>query len=123
MFALLSATAADWLDGPLARRQPGGATEQGALLDIEADSWLTLWCALAAVATRRLPAWCLLPPVARYARRIFHMRPHRHWQRAAGALQMAVLLGALAPSRRLRRPARALLPVAAAAQLAALAAP
>ncbi|MEP7105143.1 MAG: CDP-alcohol phosphatidyltransferase family protein, partial [Chloroflexota bacterium] len=44
-FALLSATAADWFDGPLARRQPGGPTAWGALLDIEADSWLTLLAA------------------------------------------------------------------------------
>src|SRR5438309_6001329 len=40
------ATLADWLDGPLARRR--GATPLGAVLDLEADSWLTLWAAIAA---------------------------------------------------------------------------
>jgi hypothetical protein len=33
-------TAADWMDGPLARRL--GPTRLGTLLDVEADSWLTL---------------------------------------------------------------------------------
>ena len=121
-FALLAATVADWFDGPLARRQPGGPSAWGAWLDIEADSWLTLWCAIAAVAGRRLPAWALVPPVARYGRRVFALRPHRPWQQAAGAFQMTVLLGALSPSRRLQRSASALLPAAMAAQLAALAA-
>ncbi|MBA3823924.1 MAG: CDP-alcohol phosphatidyltransferase family protein, partial [Ktedonobacterales bacterium] len=38
---LVAGTALDWLDGPLARRL--GPTHLGAALDIEADSWLTLW--------------------------------------------------------------------------------
>ena len=41
--ALLGVTALDWLDGPLARWV--GPTQLGRVLDIEADSWLTLCCA------------------------------------------------------------------------------
>jgi phosphatidylglycerophosphate synthase len=39
----LAATLSDWFDGPLARRR--GPTRLGQVLDIEADSWLTLWSA------------------------------------------------------------------------------
>ena len=38
----------DWLDGSLARR--AGPTRLGSVLDIEADSWLTLWSATGTVA-------------------------------------------------------------------------
>lgn len=50
---LMGTTASDWLDGPLARHW--GPTRLGAALDIEADSWLTLWAAAAAVRWGGLP--------------------------------------------------------------------
>jgi phosphatidylglycerophosphate synthase len=96
------ATASDWLDGPLARRR--GATRLGAVLDLEADSWLTLWSAIAAYRCRALPAWSLLPPTLRYAVMLVRRRPPRpdRWRRAAGTGQMLVLAGALSPWRRVR---------------------
>jgi hypothetical protein len=114
--ALAAATVADWIDGPLARR--AGPTQLGALLDIEADSWLTLWSAAAAYRRGALPGWCLLPPTLRYVRP--GPRPVRAWQRAAGVAQMAVLLGALAPWPPVRRAARRACFPATAAQLAAI---
>src|SRR5581483_5836458 len=62
--ALFGATVLDWLDGPLARRT--GATRHGVILDIEADSWLTLWSAVAATCWGGLPRWVMLPPLLRY---------------------------------------------------------
>ena len=62
--ALLWGGPSDWLDGRLARLD--GATSLGALLDIEADSWLSLWAAAAAYRAGDLPALSLLPPVVRY---------------------------------------------------------
>ena len=62
---LCGATLSDWLDGPLARHY--GPTRLGAVLDIEADSWLTMWAAAAAVAWGELPHWCLLAPLLHYA--------------------------------------------------------
>jgi phosphatidylglycerophosphate synthase len=100
--ALLGATALDWLDGPLARR--AGATRLGAALDIEADSWLTLWCAAGAVAWGGLPWIVLVPPLAHYLHPALALRRGElpagggpWWARATGAAQMALLLGALAP--------------------------
>jgi hypothetical protein len=49
-------TVSDWFDGTLARRP--GATPLGATLDMESDSWLTLWAAIAAVAWGDLPPAC-----------------------------------------------------------------
>ena len=49
----------DWLDGPLARR--AGPTCLGGVLDIEADSWLTLWSAAGAVAWGNIPALVSTP--------------------------------------------------------------
>lgn len=102
---LLGATALDWLDGPLARRYE--ATRLGAVVDIEADSWLTLWAATGAVRWGELPGWCLVPPLLHY------LHPARAllagdlpagdsawWARAAGAAQMALFLAALAPLHR-----------------------
>jgi len=114
--AVAAATAGDWVDGPLARR--AGPTALGAVLDIEADSWLTLWTAIAAYRSGALAAWCLVPPTLRYLRP--GPRPARAWQRAAGVAQMAALLGALAPWAPLRGLARFTAPPAAVAQLAAL---
>lgn len=100
--ALLGATALDWLDGPLARRL--GPTILGGVLDIEADSWLTLWCAVGAWAWGGLPWWVVLAPLVRY------VHPARAllrgglptgggpwWSRVTGVAQMALLLGALLP--------------------------
>ncbi|HEV2457076.1 MAG TPA: CDP-alcohol phosphatidyltransferase family protein [Ktedonobacterales bacterium] len=99
---LLAVTVTDWLDGPLARRH--GPTLLGRALDIEADSWLTLWCGAAAVAWGGLAAWCLLPPLAHY---IYPVRAlltgglpsggGPWWGRVTGTLQMALFLGALLP--------------------------
>ena len=100
--ALLAATVTDWLDGPLARRL--GPTALGAALDIEADSWLTLWCAGAAVAWGGLPWLCLAPPLLRYAQPLLDLcagrLPHGGgpwWSRVTGVAQMVLLIGALAP--------------------------
>jgi phosphatidylglycerophosphate synthase len=100
--ALLGATALDWLDGPLARR--AGPTRLGAALDIEADSWLTLWCAASAVAWGDLPWIVLLPPLAHYPHTVLALRRGElpagggpWWARVTGVAQMALLLGALVP--------------------------
>jgi phosphatidylglycerophosphate synthase len=115
---LLGCTACDWLDGPLARRQ--GATRLGAVLDLEADSWLTLWAAAAAYRLDRLPGPNLLPPTLRYLVAPGAAEtPLRPWQRAAGVAQMVVIAGALS---RWRPPVPLALAVAV-AQLAALFAP
>jgi phosphatidylglycerophosphate synthase len=99
---LVSATLVDWLDGPLARRE--GPTRFGAVLDIESDSWLTLWSAGAAVALGGLPWIVLVPPLVRYIHPLLDLRTGRlpsgggpWWSRATGVLQMAMLLAAFAP--------------------------
>ena len=106
---LVAVTASDWLDGPLARR--AGPTRLGRALDIEADSWLTLWSVAAAVAWGALPRWCLLPPLLRYGQPLLDARDGRlpagggpGWSRAAGTAQMLLVAAALAP---FRRPGRA----------------
>jgi phosphatidylglycerophosphate synthase len=99
---LLGATALDWLDGPLARRF--GASPLGSALDIEADSWLTLWSAASAVAWGDLPRLCMLPPILRYLDPLVDVRrgrlPHGGgpwWSRLTGTGQMVLFLTALAP--------------------------
>ena len=119
---LVAVTASDWLDGPLARR--AGPTRLGRALDIEADSWLTLWSAAAAVAWGDLPRWCLLPPLLRYGHPLLDVRDGRlpsgggpWWSRAAGTAQMLLVAAALAPFRqpgRARLLARLAAPVSAA---------
>lgn len=120
---LWGVTVSDWLDGPIARHF--GPTRFGAVLDLEADSWLTLWAAVAAWRSGGLPAYCLIAPLARYlvrGRRGFSTpMATARWQKAAGAAQMVVLTGALAPSRSLRALARRLGPYASIGQLLALA--
>lgn len=102
LLVVLAATVSDWVDGPLARRE--GATRFGAVLDIESDSWLTLWCAGAAVALSGLPWMCLLPPLARYMHPLLDLRSGKlpagggpWWSRVTGVAQMAMLLAAIAP--------------------------
>ncbi len=92
----------DWLDGTLARR--AGPTRLGGVLDIEADSWLTLWSAAGAVAWGKLPPWCLLPPILHYLEPSLALMQGKlpegggpWWYRIAGASQMGFLIVALAP--------------------------
>jgi phosphatidylglycerophosphate synthase len=92
----------DWLDGYLARRV--GPTRLGGVLDIEVDSWLTLWAAIGAVAWDELPGWCLLPPLMHYLEPLLAFKqgklPHGGgpwWYRLAGVSQMGLLIVALAP--------------------------
>src|SRR5216683_1519720 len=99
---LLGATGLDWLDGPLARR--AGATRLGGALDIEADSWVTLWSAASAVAWGDLPRWCLLPPILRYLDPLVDLYRGKlpkgggpWWSRLTGTSQMVLFLTALAP--------------------------
>jgi phosphatidylglycerophosphate synthase len=92
----------DWLDGALARR--AGPTLLGGVLDIEADSWLTLWSAAGAVAWGEVPGWCLLPPIIHYLEPLQALTQGKlprgggpWWYRSAGASQMGFLIVALAP--------------------------
>jgi phosphatidylglycerophosphate synthase len=92
----------DWLDGSLARR--AGPTRLGGVLDIEADSWLTLWSAAGAGAWGELPIWCLLPPIIHYLEPLLALMQGKlpqgggpWWYRLAGASQMGLLIVALAP--------------------------
>ena len=99
---LLEATAIDWLDGPLARLT--GPSPLGSIMDIEADSWLTLWTAISATEWGGLPRWCLLPPIIRYLDPILDLSRGKlprgggpWWGRLTGTSQMILLLAALAP--------------------------
>ena len=92
----------DWLDGMLARWI--GPTLLGEALDIEADSWFTLWSAAGAVAWGDLPGWCLLPPIIRYLDPLISLRQGKlpqgggpWWSRLAGAGQTGLFFAALAP--------------------------
>ena len=92
----------DWLDGSLARR--AGPTRLGGVLDIEADSWLTLWSAAGAVTWGELPSWCLLPPIIHYLEPLQSLMHGKlpqgggpWWYRLAGVSQMGLLIVALAP--------------------------
>ena len=103
--AVLLATLADWVDGPVARRL--GPTRLGAVLDIEADSLLTVGAAAAAVVWGGLPRASLLPPILRYADPVRALRAGETfpgggpwWCRATGTAQMALFLAALCPWRR-----------------------
>lgn len=99
---VIGATALDWLDGPLARRC--GPTQLGAVLDIEADSWLTLWSAVGAVVWGGLPWLCVLPPIAHYLHPWLALRQGRlpagggpWWSRITGTAQMLLIVAALLP--------------------------
>ncbi len=98
----LTATVSDWLDGPLGRRE--GPTRFGSSLDIESDSWLTLWSAVAAILLGGLPWICLLPPVVRYIHPLLALQAGKlpvgggpWWSRMTGMTQMAMLMAAFAP--------------------------
>jgi phosphatidylglycerophosphate synthase len=101
---LYGAILCDWLDGPIARRL--GSSEVGEILDLEADSWLTLCAALAAVVCGELPSAVVAPPLLRYALLAEALRdtPYRAvhvdeppWVRRLGIMQMLVFMAALAP--------------------------
>jgi len=99
---LLGAVASDWVDGSLARRD--GPSRLGAVLDIEADSLLTLGGAAAATAWGGLPRIALLPPALRYRDPVLALCRGEDpsgggpwWCRASGAAQMALFLAALRP--------------------------
>ena len=101
---LYGAIVSDWLDGPIARRL--GTSEAGVMLDIEADSWLTLCSSAAAVSWGGLPAYVVAPPIARYVRIAALRRwvPYRQlvsgdplWTRHIGMAQMMLFIAALAP--------------------------
>ena len=101
---LWASTLGDWLDGPLARRW--GQTRLGGAMDIEADSWVTLWSAAYAVFNNSLPNWCLLAPVVRYVHPLLDVKAGDlprgggpWWARVTGAAQMGLILVALAPTR------------------------
>ncbi len=126
---MLAAIPADWLDGPLARRLGPGA--HGEILDLEADSWLTLGSAIAAAAWGGLPAGAAAPAIARYPllflalrRRPYSELNHGHppWARPAGMAQMALFIAALAPfgARLTRTAVRYATPPIAIAQFATL---
>ncbi|HEY7850015.1 MAG TPA: hypothetical protein VIC27_08120, partial [Ktedonobacterales bacterium] len=73
-------------------------------LDIESDSWLTLWSAAAAILLGGLPWIVLLPPVVRYIHPLLALRAGKvplgggpWWSRVTGMTQMALLLAAFAP--------------------------
>jgi phosphatidylglycerophosphate synthase len=104
VLAALAATLTDWVDGPLARRF--GPTRLGAVMDIEADSLLTLAMAVAAIRWGGLPLLALAPPIVRYydlvrtlRRGVVFTGDNIWWCRASGAAQMLLLLLAVAPNR------------------------
>jgi phosphatidylglycerophosphate synthase len=99
---VIAATLGDWLDGPIARRE--GMTKFGGMLDIESDSWLTLWSALAAVTLGDLPWICLLAPLLRYLHPLLDLSAGKvpagggpWWSRVTGVAQMAMLISGFAP--------------------------
>ncbi len=104
VLVVLAATVTDWCDGPLARRF--GSTRLGAILDIEADSLLTLALPAAAVQWGGLSRLVLIPPIVRYSDLVRTVRNGTNfsgdaiwWCRASGGAQMLCFLLALAPGR------------------------
>ena len=102
ILVVLTATVSDWFDGALGRRE--GPTRFASSLDIESDSWLTLWSAVAAILLGGLPWICLLPPVVRYIHPILALRAGKlpvgggpWWGRVTGMTQMAVLMAGFTP--------------------------
>jgi phosphatidylglycerophosphate synthase len=103
--ALVAGIATDRVDGRLARRF--GATRLGAVMDIEADSLLTLAMAEAAVRWGRLARYVLIPPLLRYSDLVRTLRRREiftgdaiWWCRASGAAQMLLFLSAMVASQR-----------------------
>jgi phosphatidylglycerophosphate synthase len=103
---LYGAILCDWLDGPIARLL--GTTETGAILDREADSWLTLCAAGSAAAWGELPVHVAAAPLLRYVLLVHGLRSRSHaalhqdepsWARQVGILQMMLFIAATAPFR------------------------
>lgn len=100
--AVVCMSVSDWLDGPLARML--GPTQLGAVLDIEADSWLTLWSAAAVIAWGGLPVLVLVPPMLHYVHPVLALRAGKlpagggpWWTRVTGSAQMLLFALALLP--------------------------
>jgi hypothetical protein len=79
----------------------------GAVMDIEADSLLTLAMAVAAVRWGRLPRYVLIPPLLRYSDLVRTLRRNSiftgdaiWWCRASGAAQMLLFLSSMVASQR-----------------------
>jgi phosphatidylglycerophosphate synthase len=94
--------ASDLLDGKVARGL--GETKLSSVLDIECDSWFTLWLAAAAASWGQLPRWCLLPPIFRYVHPVLDLLRGElpvgggpWWGRLTGGSQTVLLLSALRP--------------------------
>lgn len=124
-----AAIPADWLDGPLARRL--GPSSYGQVLDLEADSWLTLCTAVAATTWGGLPGIVALPPLVRYPLILRAMRgrsyselnhDHPSWARPIGMAQMTIFMAALAPfgANLTRRTVQFAAPFVTVAQLATM---
>ena len=103
--ALVAGIVTERCDGRLARRF--GATRLGAVMDIEADSLLTLAMAVAAVRWARLPRYVLVPPLLRYSDLVRTLRRGEiftgdaiWWCRASGAAQMLLFLSAMVANQR-----------------------
>ena len=101
---LYGAIACDWLDGPIARHRE--TTKLGEILDLEADSWLTLCMAGASVIQGGMPMMVVIPPLLRYGVLIYELqrRPYADifeqgpgWSRHLGMAQAMLFIGALAP--------------------------
>lgn len=97
----------DWFDGPLARR--AGPTRLGGVMDIEADSWLSVWSAMEAVRCAGLPRLCLVPPAMHYIHPILDVWERKlpegnplWFSRAPGIAQGALIGLALVPILRER---------------------
>src|SRR5215213_2710369 len=102
--ALIVGMVTDRVDGRLARRF--GATRLGAVMDIEADSSLTLAMAVTAVQWGRLPRYVHIPPLLRYSDLVRTLRRNAiftgdaiWWCRASGAAQMMLFLSAMVASQ------------------------
>ena len=100
--AIAGATICDWLDGPLARRL--GPTRLGRSFDIEADSWLTLWSAVAAVTWAGMGWWVVVAPLLHYLHPLLAWRAGQlpvgggpWWGRITGSTQMGLIFLALWP--------------------------
>lgn len=103
---LYGAILCDWLDGPIARRW--GTSNMGAILDREADSWLTLCTAGGAVGWGELPLHAAAAPFLRYVLLLHGLRSRDHadlhgnepgWVRQIGIAQMLLFIAAMAPFR------------------------
>jgi phosphatidylglycerophosphate synthase len=102
---LPSVTLTDWIDGPLARRR--GPSALGTGLDIECDSWLSLWANCCASAWGGLSPLSITGSVGRYILPVAGRLNGRYceavelgkswWARGTGIVHMTAIVVALAP--------------------------